>query len=138
MEGVSLAYGVDLIGEAPDETILEGTVWGLRSGNILSRLTVTAGSLGGIVIPLGESPTVQKCRIPGNSAQQGGGVWCYRSSPTLAGCETTGNSAPWHGGGLACCEASARIIGCEISRNGAGGTLLLPVVSHDHRLRDRR
>ncbi|MCX7048807.1 MAG: right-handed parallel beta-helix repeat-containing protein [Candidatus Sumerlaeota bacterium] len=58
------------------------------------------------------------CAITGNSAGDGGGVFCYRSSPSITNCAITGNSAGG-GGGVYCSYGSPSIANCAITRNSA-------------------
>ncbi len=51
---------------------------------------------------------------------QGGGIWCWSSDPTITNCLVTGNSAD-SGGGIYCySDADATITGCTINGNEAG------------------
>jgi hypothetical protein len=53
------------------------------------------------------SPTINNNIIVGNSALQGGGIWCYgRSSATITNNTIAGNSAEYYGGGIAVSESS--------------------------------
>jgi hypothetical protein len=52
IENLTLTHHVSIKGASEEQTILEGTVRGLRTGCVLSQVTVTTGS--GIVIGLGE------------------------------------------------------------------------------------
>jgi len=60
------------------------------------------------------SPTVSNCRIIGNTAESGGGVW--GNSCALAGCVITGNAA-WDGGAMR--TYSSVVKDCIISGNYA-------------------
>ncbi|HAK93473.1 MAG TPA: hypothetical protein DCM87_00280, partial [Planctomycetes bacterium] len=120
--GLSLSQGASILGAGADETVLEGTVWGLRTGATLSGVTVTGGTSGGVVIVGGESPSIEDCTISGNSASYGGGVLCERnSSPTLTNCTISGNWA-YSGGGVYCREnSSPTLTNCTISGNSGSG-----------------
>ncbi|HPO10958.1 MAG TPA: hypothetical protein PLZ55_19925, partial [bacterium] len=110
MEGVEMKPGVSIYGgfagieerrQARDweanETIIDATgssevgVTGADDG-ILDGFTVT-GAYGGIYCD-GSSPTINNCRIAGNttpaSVTGGGGVDCERGSPILNNCTSTG------------------------------------------------
>ena len=63
---------MSVVGAGQDQTVIEGTVRGLRTGAVLSDVTVTGGSAGGLVVASGEAPTIRDCTIIGNS---GGGVY---------------------------------------------------------------
>ena len=43
LEGLTLAHGASIVGAGAEETVLEGSVGGLRTGARLSRVTVTGG-----------------------------------------------------------------------------------------------
>jgi len=120
MEGLTLAWGQSIRGEGEEETVLEGTVWGLRTGSTLSQVTVTAGRHGGIVVPPGEGPAIEDCTITGNSTVgHGAGVRCGTgSSLTLTRCTISGNSTKEDGGGVYCPKGSSlTLTDCVISRN---------------------
>ena len=137
MEGLSLSQGASIVGAGPDETVLDGTVWGLRAGATLSGVTVVTGRANdGVVIGGGESPTLTNCTITNtffgvdcglcssptvtnctitNSCR---GVHCDSgASPTLTNCTISGNSATY-GAGVYCGEnSSPTLTDCTISGN---------------------
>lgn len=127
---VSLANGTSLVGAGIDETLIDGGVQGLRTGAVLSDLTVQGSeNLGGVHVGDGQSPVVSRVRITRNlglaTTQLGGGVNCgQRSSPIFNECIIQGNKG-WHGGGVSCAAGSAAIFNfCVISGNAslhAGG-----------------
>lgn len=121
IDGLDLFHRVSLEGEDEAETVIEGTVLGLRTGSFLSRLTVTAGTQGGIRVGYGQSPEIISSTIRGNS---GSGVYCSKASPLLAGCTITGNSGE-RGAGVYCSEGSSpTLVDCVITGNlafGSGG-----------------
>ncbi len=57
----------------------------------------------------------------GNTADSGGGIYCYLSSPTIVNCTFSGNSADDKGGGIYCLHSSSpNISNCTINGNSAG------------------
>jgi parallel beta-helix repeat protein len=134
--GSSFIHGVSLEGAGQGETVIEGTLWGLRSGAKLSRVTVTGGTgEGGIIVMAGERPIIEECAITANS---GIGIDCWESSsPILTGCTITGSSII----GVSCrgssiltnctitgstgygvvCRDSSILTGCTISGNSGDG-----------------
>lgn len=123
----SLAHQISLLGAGRDRTTLEGTVYGLRSGAVLSELTVRNGLTGGIVIGAGEAPEVRRCTIIENR----GAIDCgFGSSPTLTDCTISANA----GTGVRCDDASPELTNCLITGNGAGvrcsGRLASPTFRH--------
>ncbi|MBN1419444.1 MAG: right-handed parallel beta-helix repeat-containing protein [Planctomycetes bacterium] len=134
---LDLSRDVSLIGAGQDETIIVGTITGLRTGSRLSDLTVTGGTGDGISVPTGESPEIRDCTIVGNqgygvaisadaspmlaactiieNAQSG--VYCSRSSPILSGCNIL-----WNGGsGISASRSSLALDDCLIVHNGSDG-----------------
>ncbi|HAK97021.1 MAG TPA: hypothetical protein DCM87_19025 [Planctomycetes bacterium] len=128
MKGITLVHGAGILGQAAEDTVLEGTVWGLRTGAVLSRVTVTGGTCGGIVIGLSESPAIEDCTITANAAGWGGGgVYCSGSSPAVRDCTISGNSASY-GGGVRCERGASPVFtNCTISGNSSGGFLHLGI-----------
>ncbi len=116
IQAVDLFVGVSIDGSAAEETALEGTVFGLRTGSVLSRVTVTGGSQGGVTASPREAPEIRDCTIAGNSV---GGVNCWSSSPTLENCTIKGNEAIL-GGGVICIGGSATLTSCTIVENRSG------------------
>ena len=53
IEGLNLVPRVSVEGVSEEETVIEGTVLGLRTGAVLSHVTVTAGTPGGMRVPCG-------------------------------------------------------------------------------------
>ena len=122
MGGRDLSQNVSLEGSGERQTVIEGTVRGLRTGARLSRLAVTAG----IVVGAGESPEILSTTISGtetssmgNSSNGGHGVHCGPgSSPTLTDCTISGHS----GRGVDCAsDSSPTLTGCTISGNSDRG-----------------
>ena len=107
IDGLSLTHNVSLVGAGEEETVIEGTVLGLRTGAVLSHLTVRHG--GGIRVSAGEAPEILHCVITGNRGYDSGGVCCgSHSSPTLISCTISGNSGRRGGGALMQIETSTR------------------------------
>jgi parallel beta-helix repeat protein len=121
--GRSLLHGVSIRGAGREATAIVGTLRGLRTGSVLSGLTVTGGTEGGIVIGPGQSPDIVDCAISGNTRwENGGGVECGEgSSPVLSGCTISGNSTRNDdGGGVYCLAGSSPVLtDCTISGNSA-------------------
>jgi hypothetical protein len=124
IQGLNLVHRVSLQGAGAEQTVIEGTIFGLRTGSRLSYLTVTKGTAGGIVVTSGESPEIAHCTIRGNASPGNtvSGVTCVDSSPILTDCIIAGNAAVG-GGGLRCFRASPALTGCTIFGNlaHAGG-----------------
>jgi hypothetical protein len=114
VEGGSLVHHASLEGSGEEETVIEGTVSGLRTGAGLSRLTVTKGIAGGVVLSGPESPEITACTIAGN---QGSGLSCGAgASPTVTGSRILENS----GTGLSVKTASPVVVRSTISGNRLG------------------
>jgi hypothetical protein len=97
-----------------ENTGLDGfTVTGGNANGEPSWSSAAAG--GGICAYDGGNPMVSKCRIVGNTAESGGGVW--GSSCVLVGCVITGNAAST-GGGLGNCQGPIK--NSTIRNNFAG------------------
>lgn len=137
---VNLVHHVSLQGSGDEETVVRGFLQGIRSGAILSDLTlegeirVTRGQApeivrcaivdGGGVECFGASPTLRDCTIARNN---GSGVECAEgSSVTLINCTLEQNQGGYSGGGLRCSNSSATLTGCRLRGNvaptlGGGG-----------------
>ncbi|MCX5638893.1 MAG: C10 family peptidase, partial [Planctomycetota bacterium] len=125
--------------------------------SVLTGFTITNGYTdgygGGICCNWqceGMSPTISHCLITGNSAGEGGGIYCYDSSPTISHCIIAGNwayvggggidcnnewvgfsptishclivgNSAWYGGGIFSTGGSPTIGHCDISSNNTGG-----------------
>jgi len=118
IRGLSLAPVVSLVGADQGETILEGTVMGLRARSVFSRVTVTAGRFGGILIAEGESPRIEHCAITANA---GRGIGCWiDSSPTVSDCTISRNCEnidSANPGGINCYNCFGEFSRCLISGN---------------------
>ena len=104
------------------------------SSSVLSGLTITNGiaTYGGGIYCYWSSPTVIKCRIVDNHADDGGGGICLEGrtlahfSPTVSHCIVEGNTATIRGGGIFCKAIRDGVIEhCTIVNNnsddGGGG-----------------
>ncbi len=111
ISGLNLCHRVSLEGAGEEETVLEGAVRGLRTGAVISHLTVTAGTDGGVIVARGEKPEISSCTITANS---GSGV--LGSSPTLTNCTISRNAV----GGVSC-DGSPILTNCTITKNSGGG-----------------
>lgn len=116
--GQALSHDVSLRGAGEEKTILEGAVHGLRTGAVLSDVTVTASLWSGILLGAGEAPEIRRATIAGNDDD---GIRCASgSSPTLTSCTITGNSKS----GVSLepnLESSPILTDCTISGNGWTG-----------------
>ncbi len=120
-----------------------GAIWGKDSDLVLEGCTLTGNSavsyggavslatassaLGGI-LALSATPELLDCRIEGNSAANGAGVFFSNVRPMIAGCLVLGNTATGYGGGIfGTNSASATIDSCTVGNNSAayGGGLSL-------------
>ncbi len=93
---------------------------GEGTDSVVEGLMITNGSAsGGAVFCYGSSPTLANCTMSGNSADDGGGVYCdWYSSPTLTNCTISGNLAS-RGGGVYCNRSTPTLTNCTISGNSA-------------------
>lgn len=113
--GLGLAHGVSLRGAVEDETVIEGTVVGLRTGASLAHVTVTAGTLGGVRVAHAEAPEIVSCTF---SRNHGPGIYCGTgSSADIRGCTMTENRATLGAGLYVAGGATPTLADCEISRN---------------------
>ncbi len=126
--GRNLAHRVSLQGAGEEETVIQGTVCGLRSGAFISRLAVTGGTRGGIVVSAGEEAEITRCTITENSSRlpdTGAGVHCGPGSWTrLSSCTITGNSGNNICGAVHCEDNSTLIMeNSRIRENEVDGLL---------------
>ncbi len=121
--GSSLVHQVSLEGAGQKTTVIEGTVYGLRTGQVLSGVKVTSGREEGGIVTRGEGPEIRFCTISGNwGLSQFGGpgaVSCFNSSPTLTNCTIAGNLS---NAGVYCEQSSPTLTNCTISGNMALST----------------
>ncbi len=126
----NLSHRVSLVGENGGETVIVGTVDGLRTGATLAHLTVTGG--GGVVIGEGQAPEMTACTITGNHGTFrcvpdycgyfGGGVFCWNASVRLTDCTVSGNAIfRGHGGGVFCHGGSPVFTRCRVLGNRTVG-----------------
>lgn len=100
--------------------------------SIVADLTITNGygresavgdSLvlaGGAILCIGSGPRIVGCRIEGNGAEVGAGIYCWdKSSPIIKNCRINRNSASIAAGGVLCGESSPTISQCAIVENSA-------------------
>ncbi len=114
--------------DGPPETVIDGgnshRVLVCQSGetnathfaNLLIRNGLADG--GGLFCE-GSSPTITGCTFSNNTANYGGGIFCYLSSnPTITDCTISDNTTSYRGGGIYCWSSSSPAIsGCTISNN---------------------
>lgn len=135
IRGLSLAGHVSLLGAGQDSTVIEGEVRGLRTGAVLSAVTLLGRGTfiaGGLWIH-DEAPEIRDCLFSGdggngvnisnnaspkliNCILSDGPVSCYSSSPTLTNCIISGNWA-----GVICDHSSPTLSNCIISGNRGNG-----------------
>ncbi len=106
-------------GEGPNSVVAGLTI---TNGYVDASSSSDPNRWGGGVFCWDSSPTLTNCTISGNSACEGGGVFCYYySSPTLTDCTISGNSATGSygtGGGVHCnYYSSPTLTNCTISGN---------------------
>jgi hypothetical protein len=130
--------------------LIQGSVFGLRTGAVLSDVTVAGATAAGVLVSGGNqpeilrstirdnlengllchaaSPRVVDSTITGNNASNGGGICCWaRSSPSLENCKIIGNAAEEDGGGVFCSDSDPVFTNCVIAGNHAaceGGGVL--------------
>ncbi len=106
----------------------------------LRNLELTGGAVGGATefgggggaMLLNSLARLEDCRIHGNTATQGAGLYVYGGAPTLDGCLVYGNTLrqntsgfPPRGGGVYAADTDLTLTGCEIhghvdSESGGG------------------
>ncbi|MBN1443606.1 MAG: right-handed parallel beta-helix repeat-containing protein [Planctomycetes bacterium] len=128
MDGHHLGHGASIEGSGAESTIIEGTIFGLRTGESLRGVTVTKGLEGGIVIGCFESPLVEACRIWRNRSPEweGGALSIWRDSAAqVTGCAIEENVGEWELWGSTCVcsynSGEARLSRCRIAGNETGG-----------------
>jgi predicted outer membrane repeat protein len=117
--GGDLGAGISIQAGAPK--ISECTI----SGNVALPFV---GRGGGIYVCAGEActPTIDRCKVTGNSAERGGGIFSGGNA-TISNSTVSGNSAP-RGAGVYCNTSSPTIISTTIAGNTAnqqGGGIYL-------------
>ena len=123
---ISLFHRASLVGSGAAYTVIEGTVRGLRTGAVLSDLTVARGRYAGVEVFPGESPEIARCVIRECS---GPGLDLDGASPRVTDCEIAENRAEYlsnPGGGISARSgASPAVLRTTIARNdgnySAGG-----------------
>lgn len=102
-----------------------------RQDSFVSGLTITNGYVvhgGGICCDEYSSPTISHCRIIGNQAMRGGGIYVDDGTPTVTACVIEDNSVAsesyrGEGGGIYCGIVSGlTVTDCLIIRNSATGS----------------
>lgn len=138
IDGLDLTHRVSVTGAGPEASIIEGTVYGLRTNRSLSGVTITKGRAGGIVVSGGEAPDIAGCAIVRNASvawycmRNAGGITCGEgSSPTIRDCLISLNtsqslffSSGGNAGGVLCRPGSSVAVSrCTVSRNRREGIL---------------
>ena len=74
---------------------------------------------GGGIFCYQSAPTITDCIFDSNTAELGGGIYCFdNSSPSIENCTITNNTGRWAGGGIICNTNSSPVIsGGSISNN---------------------
>ena len=132
--GSTLTHHASLRGKSQAESVVRGTVFGLRTGSSLSRITVTGGTASGVHLNTGEVPEILDTTVTGNTSDYfGGGIFCENSSPIITRVTMTQNigglAGEGSGGGMHCGSGSPVLTDCRIAgnvaRGGTGGGLSL-------------
>ncbi len=113
-----------------------GAIWGKDSDLVLDDCTLsgnsavsyggaislsTASSAMGGILSLPATPEITDCRIEGNSAGSGAGLFFSNVRPAIQGCVLLANSATVQGGGIfGVTSAAATIEDCTFEGNVAG------------------
>ncbi len=124
VRGLTLAHRVSLIGAGRSDTVIEGTIFGLRTGTVFSDLTVRQGTQGGVLIGENELPELRDLSLRGNRVttaradrlSYGGGLFVVLTSPAIVNCEIWGNEADY-GGGFCSQDSDPTLINCTIAGN---------------------
>ena len=87
---------------------------------VLDGFTITGSTHRGISVANGASGEILHCKISGNTASQGGGLWVRDSAVTVEDCEITGNQSSGGGGGVFIQRSTVTLTDCLIERNTAG------------------
>jgi len=72
---------------------------------------------GGVYCAGGSSAEFVNCAIAGNMAYRGGGIYCKYSAPRFVNCTVSRNTAVVRDGGISCVEATPTLINCILWRN---------------------
>ena len=87
--------------------------------NAMANTIIDGNGVGTVVSFLGGEDAncvLEGFTLTGGIAEQGGGIYCYRSSPSICGCNLSANRANY-GGGMYCREASPTLTNCIFSGN---------------------
>jgi len=102
------------------------------SSAVLDGFTITDGhsnGLGGGMRIVNASPTISHCRLLGNWAVRGGGLYNNGGPLALSECSFIGNSADYLGGGIYNDAGSLHLTNCtftgNVSGNSGGGIMLI-------------
>jgi predicted outer membrane repeat protein len=124
LAGCYFGNKVSIEGSGPEQTVLKGTVYGLRTGCSFRRVKVADGKDSGIKILYGESPTIEECTIAGCTAKEcGGGVYCVGNA-TFVNCAITKNAInglQGKGAGVYC-SGNTAFLNCTIAGNNCTGS----------------
>ncbi|WP_193212887.1 right-handed parallel beta-helix repeat-containing protein [Luteolibacter marinus] len=109
----------------------DGSVSPVTRATVLSGFTITAGNAdgtgsdlrGGGMFLRSASPSISRCIIAGNEANQGGGVYhLTHANPTYVNCVFSGNRGTF-GGAMTNNDASPGMINCTFSGNQGAAIL---------------
>ena len=110
--------------EIGGNSVLEGFT--VKNGNGTALIGDTLG--GGIYCNNSSSAAISECIISGNTASNGGGVYCKDSSLSILNCIILGNTAS-NGGGIYSEYSSPNLVNCTIAGNtsssNGGGIYLI-------------
>ena len=95
------------------------------SNSVLMGVTIEGGPsdfggwIGGAILIVEGSPSIQNCVFRDNVADQGGAINCQTASPTIENCVFINNRSKWSTGGALCftLRSSPLIKGCTIVAN---------------------
>ncbi|MBN1593446.1 MAG: right-handed parallel beta-helix repeat-containing protein [Candidatus Coatesbacteria bacterium] len=140
---LSVGSYVSLIGDGMESTFIDASGSSSRvihldmaTDLVIDGFTITGGDVGGsgsdstgggILCDKGSMPTIRNCRITGNKAVQGGGIYMFVSAPYIVDCEIVGNTVKGTllsggkslGGGIFSSTSFPRIERCSIADNSA-------------------
>lgn len=131
--GISMKDGVQLLSETrtPDCVTIDAQgidsvirCVGTDTLATIAGFTLTGGRApfgGGLYLASASHPRIRDCRIVGNTASEGGGIYLLHAEPVIERCEFLDNTAHANGGGMACASTSYPVLtDCTFTGNTAG------------------